>query len=173
MSRKWECTNVFRLSTSGVRLLSFVKPYFFLMFLRKYPIYVCMKISHVNLSWLLLPRRSGTCIDFQVSSANVHFCREWMLVSRVKKFSWRPNPRSGAAAGRTPIWASWCARACCGDTHSDSSPGCSWDWTEETTQEVWGVGGGGGRQAKKTLVCGDQKTGEFSHHTLWWGFIPF
>lgn len=136
MSRKWECTNVFRLSTSGVRLLSFVKPYFF-MFLRKYPIYVCMKISHVNLSWLLLPRRSGTCIDFQVSSANVHFCREWMLVSRVKKFSWRPNPRSGAAAGRTPIWASWCARACCGDTHSDSSPGCSWDWTEETTQG-WG-----------------------------------
>lgn len=78
-----------------------------------------------------------------------------------------PNPRRGAAAGRTPIWASWCARACCGDTHSDSSPGCSWDWTEQRPR-----GWGGKRQAKKTLVCGDQKTGEFSHRTLWWwGFF--
>lgn len=57
-------------STSGVHFLSFVKS---LLFLRKYPMYVCMKISHANLSWLILPRRSGTCIDFQFSSANLHF----------------------------------------------------------------------------------------------------
>lgn len=163
MSRKWECTMFSGLAPQGFISYSLSNHIFF-MFLRKYPIYGCMKISHIHLSWLLLPRSSGTCIDFQFSSAsssNVHCCRKWILVFRVEKLSWRPSPRRGAAAGRTPRWASWCERACCGDTHSDFSPGGNWDWTEESK-------GGEKQQTKKTLVCG-----QFSHHALWWSFFTF
>lgn len=76
-----KCTNVSRRSTSELHFLAF--------FLRKYPTCARMKLSHTNLSWLLLPRWPGTCIDFQFSSAaNLQFFAASGHCSlRWKKFS--------------------------------------------------------------------------------------